>query len=1243
MNGNLFILLAYWLSIQIQLFVATSVPSFRPTRVPSRYPTITSKVPSRTPTGRPRSPKPTLIPSKSPKTKSPIRPSVSPRSSSKPSRKPSKIPTPKSRTPTKNPSVSPTTKSPTVKPSMVPVSRKPSRLPSVYPSSNPYPQPISMTFAPSLIPTTFPVKVTPSGSITLSDTVHHWSFDDGIDWHDDPFMSLSSSTVQTVLDHTGSAHGTFVNMNGSNWISGKQYTGLRFQGNNPAVPQYLSLSGDLSQELGGTSSLSFWIRTSVTGGSSVSVAPGVTGRDGSGGVVWGWMDSSGRMCMSVGGVLLVRSVTAVNNGMWHHIVFTRDSGSGVGHVYVDGGLEGTASGSLGLFSQSFSSIARVTSSDGTTFNYLLGELDQIHIFSRVVSGTEVALLQTNHAPKCWDISSIGVSNRPFSTASVFSRCYDVEGNDLVVSSWSQPVLGTVTYNGDGSFVYTATSVYSGSDTFGVVVYDNFGGFYRVKVKVDVMNENNAGSGFTPSTFTNFVTAKTSTGDVSYSSNPRVPRLVDWDKDGKLDLVVGSGGYIWRHTNVGTVSSPVFGSAVKIQAGGVNIYSGDGWSTFTLVDMTGDGVQDLVLADSSSKLRVYKNTATADASPVYATYYFVKDSETGLDFVLTNRRFDMGDWNGDGKPDLILGAWCEDVKLYLNANSASTPAFKGSAPTVLMSDCYNWYPRLFDISGNDKVDLVRGINWGSVIYWRDPYSNGVGSSTEFKITDVSGTLIDMKSVTDGAIVDFGDLNGDGTLDIIIGGHYGSNIFVAYSFAKSISDNIADIESIYNTNSTRLGPALTADNNRLLGRINTANMNLISYMRSGILKVQEQVNSALTAHISKYPFLKYQTLDTTKYHHVPSIVVQNWVMLHYCLPDTPSRRMTVADVLGLTGYARETYLESGLAIGDNAKSIPGAYRTLRDTMRHVPRELFPDAFVTIDQLYGDQRGGLVWTPNSGKNTFGDWAIGLANEYAGDLTTAIESMMGPGSASGDYFTFVLGHEVTHSLDNYINTRGNKDLRRRWGQMLCYAAGPDVIQGADGWWDWTATKSHFKVKGYWDGTDATWNTAWSTYWSTGYGSTFKNLSFMRFDISWFMDSPQESLATQANHHFANALGRLVGAQSRYLTGKSSGPSPMVANINEVVTFIDFESAGMNRVNLYDTKTVSGMVTWNDHYADLTRNNLGYIENIKVDGLEFQLVVSDKGLVTDMSMTGSYTKYTKAPTKVPTKAPSRAPSKRPV
>lgn len=1037
----------------------------------------------------------------------------------------------------------------------------------------------------------------------LTGIVHHWNFDEGPDWHDNAFQSVY--TGLTAYDSVSGATATLQNMGSSNWVSGRQFTALEFDGLN----DHLTVATNLADTLGGTASLSFWIRTAQTGAVLVVNSPGITGAADSGSTQWGWLDEAGRIGLAVGNNPVVRSTNSISDNRWHHIVLTREALTGVCQAFVDGALVNTATGLLGK-AGGFSSLGRIE--NGATPKYFRGRLDQITILNRAITAADVAILRTNHAPKLWDTATEGVNNRTFTTASVYGRTFDVENDPISIQNFTQPAHGTVTANGDGSFTFSPAAGYIGSDAFVVTVRDGQGGFHRGNVKLTLMSEPPGGGGVPITQFSGFSPIQTNGVDLSHTGW-RTPRSIDWNADGKLDLLLATGGYIVLYTNSGTASAPAFTGAGRVKAAGVEIATGTTTSAMTLCDVTGDGVPDLVVSDSSNKLRVYRNLAAAGATPNYTTAVIVKNA-AGADFALPDRRFDLGDWDGDGKPDLVTGSFSGAMRLYLNVGTATDSRF--DTYSTLLSDSYNIFPRLFDLNGNGLVDFLRGINWGDIRYWRDGGSLGLGSSMTFTLSDSNNASPDLHALTDGAMVDFGDYNGDGKLDLLVGGHAGDKIYLAYGVKKTIADSIAEIEAIYDANPTNAGVALSANTNALLNVVNNANWNLISHLQNGTLGTREALFTALSNHIAKYPFLKYQTLDTTNFHHVPSIVCQNWVLLQYALADTPTQRTNIANIMGLTGTARTIFLEHALAIGDNAKSKPGAYSTILDFRRRHPRELFPDAIITFDQLYGDARGGFIWTPNSTKNSFGDWALGSANEWASDLTSAIEKVLGTGRASGEYFTFVMGHEVTHSLDSYVNGRANTDLRRRWGLTLCTAAGPDVIPGANGWRDVTATKTNFQAKGYWDGVEANWTVAWSNYWAIGVGAPFRNLSFMRGSIDWFLDNSQESLATQANHHWANAWGRLIGAADRYRRGSGAGLGPLRANINEVVTFIDFESAGMNRVNLLETKwqTATQLASWTNHYADLERDDRGYIQRITVEGQVYDLQVDTNGVVTNLT-----------------------------
>ncbi|MES2922878.1 MAG: LamG-like jellyroll fold domain-containing protein [Verrucomicrobiota bacterium] len=1026
--------------------------------------------------------------------------------------------------------------------------------------------------------------------------VHHWNFDEGPDWHDSPFQSVYNGTQ--AYDSEGTSHATLQNMAASSWVSGRQFTGLEFNGSN----QYLSVPGNLATDLGGSASLSFWLRTSQTGTASPATAPGVTG---SGGIQWGWLDAGGKIGLGLDGASLVQSAAAIHDGRWHHIVLTRDAATGVAQVFVDGSVSASATGPSGIRSTSFASLGRIEGAGN-----FQGRLDQITIFNRVITPVEVSTQRINHAPKIWNLSSDGVNDRPFSTPSVFSRAYDAERHTLTVKSWTTPAHGSVTHNGDGSFTFTPVADYVGNDSFHVTIEDGMGGYHRATMILKIITEPVGGTHLPVTQFTNFAALQAGGLDISHSGM-RVPRAVDWDVDGKKDILIGAGGYVWRYLNTGTAAAPAFAAAVKVQAAGVDIYANTTSNNpITLADMTGDGVPDLVMADSASKLRVYRNTAAAGATPVYAASVFVKKANGTTDFVLPDKRFDIGDYNADGKPDLITGTYSSSVQLYLNANTAASPRFETSS--VLFSDAYNIYPRFCDLGLNGQTDLVTAINWGDVKFWLNVPTNGLATSQNFTITDSTGVTPAFQSLTDGVIADFADFNGDGKTDMLVGGHAATKVFIAYGVSKTYAESIAEIEAIYDTN--LVGLTAPGTTNAVLSQLNAANANIITHLKNGSLGTRQAVFTALAAHINKYPFLKYQQLDTAVYHHVPSIVLQNWVILQYLLPDNSAHRTSVADIMGLTGTARVIFLENGLALGDNGKSLSATYNTIRDFQRRHPREAFPDAIITFDQLYGDARGGFVWTPNSTKNTFGQDSLGNANEWAGDLTTAIQSTLGAGSAIGDYFTFVMGHEVTHSLDNYLRTRANTDLVRRWYQRIVYGAGPDVIAGPDAWYDQSATQANFQAKGYYTPATQTWTQAWDAYWATGPGAAFNSLASMRIDIKFFLGARQESLATQANHHWANGPGRLIGALDRFRRAESQGIEPMKANMTEAVDFIDFISSGMNRVNLVETKNPTGSnVVWTDHFADLERDDKGRITRITVDGRFYQLTLAENGLVTQV------------------------------
>lgn len=197
---------------------------------------------------------------------------------------------------------------------------------------------------------------------------------------------LENNGGTTATDSAGANDATLTN--GPVWSAGKVgASAVTFDG----VNDYLATS-NLAGVLGGTATLTAWVKTTQVGNVKMYNAPGIAGVEqynGANDIFWGWLDETGRIALKVGdNVNVVRSNVPVNDGQWHHVAFTRDSASGVIKVYVDGVLNSTATSDTGVKSTPFSSFGRIEDTGGA-INYFAGSLDEIRVYNRVLSDAEI--------------------------------------------------------------------------------------------------------------------------------------------------------------------------------------------------------------------------------------------------------------------------------------------------------------------------------------------------------------------------------------------------------------------------------------------------------------------------------------------------------------------------------------------------------------------------------------------------------------------------------------------------------------------------------------------------------------------------------------------------------------------------------------------------------------------------------------------------------------------------------------
>ena len=208
---------------------------------------------------------------------------------------------------------------------------------------------------------------------------------------------LWDGTTDEVLDSSGNGfHGKAVNgPYTDSW--GQIERGGYFDGVDDYVEQ-----DDIYDNLKGTASLSFWIKTTQASPfANAQRSPGVIGIEDNGGVddiFWGWIDNNGHINLQKGNNLGPKSLNPINDNTWHHVVFTRDHISQVCNIYVDGVLNDTDTSAPGIVGNSFNRIGSNLDTDGT-HTYFNGYLDELKTFSSILSASEVQTIYTNELAK----------------------------------------------------------------------------------------------------------------------------------------------------------------------------------------------------------------------------------------------------------------------------------------------------------------------------------------------------------------------------------------------------------------------------------------------------------------------------------------------------------------------------------------------------------------------------------------------------------------------------------------------------------------------------------------------------------------------------------------------------------------------------------------------------------------------------------------------------------------------------
>lgn len=254
-----------------------------------------------------------------------------------------------------------------------------------------------------------------------------------------------------------------------------------------------------------------------------------------------------------------------------------------------------------------------------------------------------------------------------------------------------------------------------------------------------------------------------------------PVLIDVDADGLLDLVVGNYGYytpataqnasLYLYRNTGTATNPAF-ALTDPDWLGLSEFAPNDYDFYPAFgDLDGDGDSDLLVGSNLGALYFYRNTAGAGHPMQFQRDFNTMWVAMDIGSYSTPAILDL---DQDGLKDIVMGERNGNLNFFKNAGAPDNPVFAatptlsklGAVDTRVPPSDVGYSIPVFVEQPNGSMLLVAGTQEGQI----EAYDNIQASESAFNAVSTRWGNVDEGNRSSPA---FGDLDGDGILEMVVG--------------------------------------------------------------------------------------------------------------------------------------------------------------------------------------------------------------------------------------------------------------------------------------------------------------------------------------------------------------------------------------------------------------------------------------------------------------------------------------------